>query len=176
MRHAHSIPPSRLPPHPSFRMFPALRPILNKGGAGRYISREESVQRLIPIAERQLRLLRTYDATRASIADAGIRAQVDAMMANLRTEMAKISETILSLGGVTPTGAGMGALTPDTHDSDRERIQSLLDAERDFSAALREETDAVHHQERSRAILGFNIEVSDKRTERLREIAADLSR
>ena len=44
------------------------------------------------------------------------------------------------------------------------------------SDALREETDAVHHQERSRAILGFNIEVSDKRTERLREIAADLSR
>ena len=43
-------------PHPSspIPMFSALRPILNKGGAGHYATRAQSAERLLPIADRHL--------------------------------------------------------------------------------------------------------------------------
>ena len=156
-------------------MFPALRPILNKGGAGRYISREESVERLKPVAERHLDLLQTYEAALARMADGPAKERVEAMMPYLRTETAKISETILSLGGAPPTGAGREALAV-VEGSDRNRVQGLLDAERDFGGMLREEVDAVHHQERTRAILGHNAEASTSRIDLLRGVAADVAR
>ena len=156
-------------------MFPALRPILNKGGAGRYISREESVDRLRPVAERHLDLLQTYDAALARMPGGPAREQVEAMMPYLRTETAKVSETILSLGGAPPTGAGRQPLAA-TAGTDRDRVQGLLDAEKDFGSMLREETDAVHHQERTRAILGHNAEASTSRIDLLRAVLADLGR
>ncbi|PAP76627.1 hypothetical protein [Rubrivirga marina] len=156
-------------------MFPALRPILNKGGAGRYISREESVERLRPVAERHLDLLQTYQAALARMADGPAKERVEAMMPYLRTETAKISETILSLGGAPPTGAGREAFAV-VEGSDRNRVQGLLDAENDFGGMLREEVDAVHHQERTRAILGHNAEASTSRIDLLRGVAADLPR
>lgn len=156
-------------------MFPALRPILNKGGAGRYISREESVERLTPVAERHLDLLQTYDAALARMADGPTKERVEAMMPYLRTETAKISETILSLGGAPPTGAGREQRAP-TEGTDASRVRGLLDAEKDFGGSLREEMDAVHHQERTRAILGHNAEASTARVDLLRGVAADLGR
>ena len=50
-------------------MFPALRPLLNKGGAGRYISREESVARLTPVAQHHIDLLLAYDRQIAALPD-----------------------------------------------------------------------------------------------------------
>ena len=155
-------------------MFPALRPILNKGGAGRYISREESVDRLRPISDRHLDLLQTYDRTLSSLPDGAIKEQIAAMMPYLRTETAKMSETILSLGGSTSTGAHRQPLAPIEGRSDRERVEGLLNAERDFGKALREEVDVVHHQERTRAIVTHNAEASDSRINLLRGILADL--
>ena len=152
-------------------MFPALRPILNKGGAGRYISRAESVERLTPVAERHLDLLRHYDRELAVMPDGPAKERVEAMMPYLRTEVSKMSETILSLGGTPPSGAGqMGASAPPP--SDRDPIRAFLDAETDFGGALRDEADAVHHQERTRAILVHNAEASDARRDLLRGIAA----
>ena len=155
-------------------MFPALRPILNKGGAGRYISREESVERLRPISDRHLDLLQAYDRALAALPDGPVKEQVEAMMPYLRTETAKVSETILSLGGATKTGVDREPLAPVTGRSDRQRVEGLLDADRDFGKALRDEVDAVHHQERTRAILTHNAEASDARINLLRGILATL--
>ncbi|MEM6287279.1 MAG: hypothetical protein AAF845_08985 [Bacteroidota bacterium] len=152
-------------------MFPSLRPVLNKGGAGRYISREESVERLLPISERHLGLLATYDGIVAGMATGPAKERIEAMMPYLRIEVAKVSETILSLGGTPasgvdrePAAAASGTL--------KEKLGTLLSAERDFGAALTEEAEAVHHQERSRAILNHNAEASAARIELLRELAA----
>ena len=151
-------------------MFPALRPLLNKGGAGRYISREASVERLQPVAQRHLDLLLAYDRQLAALPDGPAREQIAAMMPYLRTEVAKMSETILSLGGTPPSGAGAMPVSTAPAASDRERIQGFLDAEKDFAGALRHEVDEVHHQERTRAILNHNAEASVARTELLRGI------
>ncbi len=155
-------------------MFPALRPILNKGGAGRYISREESVERLRPISDRHLDLLQAYDRALAALPDGAAKEQITAMMPYLRTETAKMSETILSLGGATSTGAHRQPLAPEPGRTDRQRVEGLLEAEHDFGKALREEVDVVHHQERTRAILTHNAEASDSRIDLLRGILADL--
>ena len=152
-------------------MFPALRPVLNKGGAGRYISRQESVERLQPIAQRHLDLLLAYDRHLDTLPDGPARVQIEAMMPYLRTEVSKMSETILSLGGTPPSGAGeMGASAAPP--SDRDPVRAFLDAETDFGGALRDEADSVHHQERTRAILNHNAQASDARRDLLRGIAA----
>ncbi len=157
-------------------MFPALRPLLNKGGAGRYISREESAERLMPVAQRHLDLLRTYDAVLAALPDGPAKVQVEAMMPYLRTEAAKMSETILSLGATPPSGAGAGPLATAPGRTDRDHVRALLDAEAGFGSALRDEVDVVHHQERTRAILEHNADASDSRLGLLRGVGADLVR
>lgn len=152
-------------------MFPSLRPLLNKGGAGRYISRQESVVRLQPIARRHLDLLMAYDAHLGALPDGPALTEIEAMMPYLRTEVAKMSETILSLGGTPPSGAGETAMSVP-EESDRDRIQGFLDAEKDFGDSLRDEAEAVHHHERTRAILNHNADASTARTELLRGILA----
>ena len=153
-------------------MFPALRPILNKGGAGRYISREESVERLRPISERHLDLLRTYDGVLAGLPDGPVKSRLEAMMPYLRTEVAKVSETMLSLGGTPASGAGRSP-APVSLGTLKEQVDRLSDAERGFGSALTEESEAVHHQERTRAILNHNAEASASRMDLLRDIAAN---
>ncbi len=149
-------------------MFPALRPLLNKGGAGRYITREESVERLLPVAERHLELLRTYGAALAGLPEGDLRRRVEGMTRLLRMEVGKISETLLSLGGPAPSGAG--TMAPVALAPDADPVQVLADAERDFARALRDEIDVVHHQERTRAILGHNAEASNSRLDVLRSV------
>ena len=161
-------------------MFPALRPILNKGGAGRYISRAHSVERLQPVADRHLDLMYEYDAILGGMEGGAAKERIEAMMPYLRTEVAKMSETILSLGGTPPSGVRRtpGGAVPRTAPGDgrsaRDRVDALVEAERDFGGALRDEVDSVHHQERTRAILTHNAEASDARIDLLRDLNATL--
>ena len=153
-------------------MFPALRPLLNKGGAGRYISREESVERLLPIAERQLDLLYTYSGVLDVMPDGAAKEQILAMMPYLRTEIAKMSETILSLNGTPPQGTGRQPVAADADAPLGAHLDRLTEAERDLGPALGHEAEAVHHQERTRAILNHNAEASASRLALLRDLAA----
>ena len=157
-------------------MFPSLRPVLNKGGAGRYISRGESVSRLLPVSDRHLDLLQAYDQALATMPQGPGRTQIEAMMPYLRTEVAKISETILSLGGTPDTGVTREPLAPRADASEGDLVQHLLKAETDFEGALRDEVDAVHHQERTRAILNHNADASVARRDLLRGVVAGLGR
>lgn len=157
-------------------MFPVLRPVLNKGGAGRYISREESVERLQPVVTRQLDLVYLYDAAVSHLADGPAKERLQSIMPYLRTELGKLYETIFSLGGTASTGVERDARGADPGSTDGERLAALVDAEVEFGAALREEADAVHHQERTRAILLHNADASDKRLGVLREYAQTSSR
>ena len=160
-------------------MFSALRPILNKGGAGHYATRAESAARVLPVAERHIDLFEAYRGVLGSDAAPGLaagpaRERVEALMPFLRTEIAKMSETLLSYGATPPSG--MGRSPEALGETDAERLFALADRERDFGAALRAEVDAVHHQERTRAILGHNAAASDQRLGVLRDLTAGLRR
>jgi hypothetical protein len=91
-----------------------------------------------------------------------------------RTEMAKISESLLSFNVAPPSG--IGREPADLGATDAERLLALADRERAFGTALREEVDAVHHQERTRAILGHNAIASDRRLDVLRDLTSGLRR
>ena len=156
-------------------MFPSLRPILNKGGAGRYISREESVERLQPIVVRQLDLVYLYDAVVARLAEGPAKERLTSIMPNLRTELSKLYETLFSLGGTAPTGVERDALATDPGTTDEERLHALIEAEAAFDTVLREEADDVHHQERTRAILIHNADASASRLGLLREFTQTTS-
>jgi hypothetical protein len=152
-------------------MFPVLRPILNKGGAGRYITREESVERLIPMAAEHLRLLAAYDAALDGLPASDERRAIEGLLPNLRTEVSKVYETLFSLGGTAPTGAHGSPVPEPVGVTPAERVQALIDAEGEFARTLTDESDAVHHQERTRAILNHNAAASGSRQAILREVA-----
>ena len=92
----------------------------------------------------------------------------------LRTEVSKISETLLSYGATPPSGVGVGP--EGLGATDDERLLALADREREFGKALTDEVDAVHHQERTRAILGHNADASGRRLDILRELTSGLRR
>ena len=158
-------------------MFPALRPVLNKGGAGRYISREESVERLQPIVASQLHLLRAYDHASKRLADGSVRQRFEeVILPNIRTELNKLYETVFSLGGAAPTGSEMDWTAADLDGDDETLLKTLLERDREFGRQLSEEMDGVHHQERTRAILGHNASKAEDRQTLLRSLLASLGR
>ena len=155
-------------------MFQALRPILNKGGAGYYATRAESAERVMPVAQRHIDLYEDYRGALAGLAPGAARSRVEAFMPLYRTEVAKMSETLLSYGAAPPNGVGREP--SDLGATDAERLLTLTDRERDFGNALRAEVDAVHHQERTRAILEHNARASDQRLDVLRDLTSGLRR
>ncbi len=155
-------------------MFSALRPILNKGGAGHYATRAQSAERLLPVADQHLGLFEAYRGALGTLAAGAPRDRIEALMPLLRTEVSKISETLLSYGVTPPSGVGLSPT--DLGATDAERLLALADHERAFGSALRGEVDAVHHQERTRAILGHNAAASDRRLDVLRDLTSGLRR
>jgi hypothetical protein len=151
-------------------MFPVLRPLLNRGGAGFSISREETIERMRPHVARGLDLLRLYSAVLPAAEDREIAHRLAPLMPFFRTELGKLYETIFSAGGTAPTGvdidfeAALGEIS-------RDPAGFLTAAERDFGRGVRDEIDAVHHQERTRAILKSVAAGSNGRLDVLRELA-----
>jgi bacterioferritin (cytochrome b1) len=157
-------------------MYPVLRPLLNKGGAGSYISRAETAERLLPLVEQHNRLLQAYHYALERLQDGAAREHLEALMPGARTHAAKLNETVYSAGGTPPLGTHLGPGETGRGDTDAEMLHHVLDLERDHHGALAEEIDAVHHQERTRAILGHVARGSEARLEALRTLTNRLPR
>lgn len=155
-------------------MYAFLRPFLNKGGAGLYISRRETAERLRPFQARHLRLVRAYADGLARLSDPAVAERLRAWMPAVRTEFAKLNETIWSAGGGAPYGTDQEPGQFDPGRTDAERLFNLLETERAYHDALTEEMDAVHHQERTRAILTATAAGSEQRLDGLREVTSRL--
>ncbi len=157
-------------------MYPFLRPFLGRGGAGRYVSREETVERLSPFAARHHRLLRAYAHVLARLDGAEARERLDALMPYARTEAAKLTETLYSLGARRPPALGAEPEVEDTGSTDAARLRYLLDMEQAYHDDLLAEVDAVHHQERTRSILQAVAKGSAGRMDVLRTLTSHLPR
>lgn len=153
-------------------MYNVLRPILNKGGAGRSSTRQETVDALIPLVAHHGDLLALYDRALRDLSDRRVATSVEAVMNRHRNELAKLKETVLASGGVPPTGVGLNRLPERLGDSDGEMLHALADAEREYRDALREVLDYPHHQIRTRAILNNNITGSTERLGALNPLIA----
>lgn len=147
-------------------MYPLLRPIFNRGGAGRSMTRKESIEAINPLVREHQKLLHAYDAALRTLGDRDLAAQINSGMNRARTELAKLRETIYSLGGDTSNGVD---LDPDVHlgDTDAAIVHALDERERAYRDALQRTLEMPHQQLRSTAILENNITGSKTRLDTL---------
>lgn len=144
-------------------MYPFLRPFLNRGGAGRSLSRAETAERLVPLVGRHQQLIIAYDAALSRLEDRALASQVEPVMSRLRTELAKLRETVYSCGGTTPTGVEIDPAEVLPGEDDAAILRQLLEAEGAYRDALAEVLDYPHHQMRTIAILENNHAGSEAR-------------
>ena len=156
-------------------MYPLVKSVMNRGGAGRSMTRQESVDVLIPLVRQHQNLLHAYDAAIRHLGDRDLAAHLNEGMNRARTELAKLKETVFSLAGTPPNGTG---LDPDLRlgNTDAEIIHALDDAERAYRDALNDTLGMAHHQLRTTAILENNITGSEARLGVLHPIVTRMRR
>lgn len=156
-------------------MYPLIQSVMNRGGAGRSMTRAESVDALNPLIRRHHALLHAYDAAIRDLGDRDLAAQLNDGMNRARTELAKLKETVFSLAGDPPNGTDFD---PDVHlgDTDAEIMYALDDAERAYRDALNDTLGMAHQQLRTTAILENNVTGSDARINVLHPIVTRMRR
>lgn len=118
--------------------------LLNKGGAGKSLTRSKTAVEASRLLTSHIQLLRTYGNLTAAMGaeNASVDSvdSVKALQKEHRDDIAKISEIILSSGGVPPREA-------DSFEGDD--IESLLravdDGERSLRRSLEEQLTQKHH-------------------------------
>lgn len=126
---------------------------LQKGWAGKTLSRTETIERLNPLLERMLPLMHTHRYVIDHVSDATVSEQLETMHKTLRADIGKVTETVLSCGGVPYTGVELDPAAVRPGDTDDAMLFTALDEEQAFHDALQAEADQPH-QMRTRAILG----------------------
>ncbi len=142
--------------------------LLQKGWAGKTISRSETVERMNPLIRELINLNYHYDAFIKSLPEGSLRDALDSAQKTARMDAGKMAETVFSCGGTAYNGTD---LEPDSFstDSDRMRaIKNLADRETAFLELLSAESD-VEHQMRTRAILSVVSGNAEARLKLLQE-------
>lgn len=144
--------------------------ILNKGWAGKTLSREETVQRLNPLIRRHHELNRSYEYAIGHLDDRDAAQQLDQLQKTARADVGKLSETVLSAGGASYNGVDLEPEDFDLGADDKAIKRKLRRLEDDFRSALAAELDE-EHQIRTRAILGAVLKNSQNRLEFVERLA-----
>lgn len=144
-------------------MYPILRPFLNKGGAGRSMTRAESIDALNPVIHRYAELLMAYEAALRDLSDRDLAGALDGVMSRARTELAKLKESVFALGGTPPNSTDLDPADVRLGRDDAEILHALNERERAYRDALRDAIDLPHHQMRTTAILKNNLTGSEDR-------------
>ncbi len=150
-----------------------LNAFLNKGGAGISISRHESLRRVNPFIAEQIALVRRYDALLGRTARPERLTGLAPLLRTARTDFAKLSEVVLSLGGVPEHVVSTGELPVDADPDERLEMRRLLDQERAFGDRLDGEFDGVEHQIHTSAVLNVVRENSRERTRFLEDLVGE---
>lgn len=144
------------------------RLIFNRGGIGKALTREETVDRLNPILEQHTRLNRSYDAVIRDLSDRDVAQTLEQLQKTARTDAGKLSETILSAGGGPYTGTDLEPEDFDLGSDDDEMLFELRDLEQALYDTVTEERDR-NHQMRTDAILQVVQNNSEERLDYLKE-------
>ena len=144
--------------------------LLNKGWAGTTMSRRETIERLNPILRRHYELNHSYDYLINNVSDPEQVRQIEAIQKVARVDVGKLSESILSAGGVPYSGVSLEAENFNLGSSDGEMLQRARDLESQFERLLSDELEQ-NHQIRTKAILSAVLGNSRARLEFLRGAA-----
>lgn len=130
---------------------------LNRGGAGKSLTRAKTAAEMSKLMIRHIELLRTYDALIDTLDDPGSSEELEVVQKENRADISKLSETILSAGGVPPRDGDClgGTAMPDL-------IKSLNVAERELRSGLEVQLESKH-QLRTVAIVENLLANTEKR-------------
>ena len=149
---------------------PIKEAILNRGWAGKTISRAETVDRLNPLLLQFLKLNHNYEYVIRSHDDAAVTDALKRVQKTARADVGKLSETILSCGGSPENGTDLEPDDFNLGDDELDMLYQLEDLETEFNESLEREIDDIGHQMRTRGILEAIKSNSSERLELLRDL------
>ena len=137
--------------------------LLNKGWAGRTISRAETIDRINPVIRELTELMHTYDAA-AAVLSGNDAAALAVSQRVLRADIGHLAETVYSTGGIAYLGVDLEPSSFSVQGNRPAVAKQLTTAEEHFRTSLDAEKK-IEHQMRTRAVLE---NVARNSTERLR--------
>ncbi len=143
---------------------------LNKGWAGRTLSRQETVERLNPLIRRHYELNHAYEHAIRTLDDRNAAGQLNVLQKIARADIGKLSETVLSAGGVSYNGTDLEPGDFDLGADASVVLNELKRLESEFAERLEAELEE-EHQIRTRAILRAVLGNSRARLDYVRDLA-----
>lgn len=144
--------------------------LLGKGWAGTTISRDETIERLNPLIQQFMEINQSYRAVIRTHDDPSVVQALEDLQKTARTDVGKLSETVLSCGGAAYNGTDLDPEDFDVDGDGAEMVFHLQDLEDAFQDALETELNDVEHQMRTRAILNVVLTNSEQRLDTLRSL------
>ena len=145
--------------------------ILNKGGAGISMTRQETIDRINPIIEAYVRLNHIYEDALGRLANRDAVGQLEAFQKIARADVGKLNETVFSSGGVAYNGTDVepGSVTLKETENDEDLLSALEDQEAAFQDQIAPEFDLkpAHHI-RTQAVLSIIRSNSQSRLDYIR--------
>ena len=138
--------------------------LLNKGWAGRTLSRAETAERLNPLIKQHMALnhYHNYAINNLSKDEQEIADDLATFQKVARVDVGKLMETVFSCGGVAYNGVDMEPEDFKLGNEDNKMLFQLLDLEHEFLNTLAEEV-TLNHQIRTKAILNILLTNSQDR-------------
>lgn len=139
---------------------------LQKGWAGRTISRSETIEHINPIIRVMNDTMQWWGAA-AETANGETANQARAALKTLRMDIGKLAETVFSCGGVAYNGT---ELEPSSYQFATDGWNAVLKAEQAVSDILSPQQKVEHHM-RTRAILAAVAANHEARLELIRTLS-----
>lgn len=151
---------------------PIKEALLGRGWAGKTLSRTETVQQLNSLIQQHIELNRYYDDAIRSGDDSQVVGVLERLQKTARTDVGKLSETVLSCGGTPPNGTDIEPEDFTLQGELSDLLRQLHELETDFNDHLAGELD-LEHQMRTRGVLEA---VKSNSSDRLDALSALLRR
>ncbi|PSQ95873.1 MAG: hypothetical protein BRD55_09630 [Bacteroidetes bacterium SW_9_63_38] len=142
---------------------PIKEVLLGRGWAGQTLSRAETVERLNPVLLQFLKLNHNYRYVIRTHSDNAVTEALKRVQKTARTDVGKLSETILSCGGSPENGTDLEPEDFTLGPDDLAMLSQLEDLETELNEALVHERQEHEHQMRTRGILEALTSNSDER-------------
>lgn len=149
---------------------------LQKGWAGKTLSRQETIEHVNPLLRRHHELNHCYSHLIDRLSDREAAAQLQDLMKVARADVSKLSETVLSAGGVSYNGTDLEPEDFNLGSNPVDVLREVQKREEDLQDALSEELDRGDHQMRTRAILGVVQTNSQRRLDLLDQLLREAQR
>ena len=131
---------------------PIKEALLNRGWAGQTLSRSETVDQIDPLIRQHVELNYHYGAAIRHCDDGRVVDVLERLQKTARTDVGKLSETVLSCGGTPYNGTDLSPEDFTLEGSLSDLFGELHDLETAFNDALADELD-LEHQMRTRGVL-----------------------